>query len=799
MSSDLRPQSSDVLRPKNVGAPIKRTEDPRLLTGNGEYTADRKPDRPLHLAFLRSGQPHARIARIDTAAARGAPGVVAVFTAEDIAKDFKPVIPFSRMPNYYATPILPLASGKVRYVGEAVVAVIATSRYLAEDALELIEVDYEPLGAVARAETAVADGAALLHEEAGTNVLIAREFKKGDVAADLKAASVRVGGRFEMTRKAPLAMEPRSYCAEYEKRRDAITLYTSSNIPGIVRDAISESLDLPGHRLRVVAPDVGGSFGSKGSLYPEELLICIAGRKLRRSIKWTADRLEDVSSSSQAFAEVVDAEMGFDASGVATSLQADVIGDVGAFSIYPWTCGLEPVQVVSFLPGPYKITSYRGAVRGVATCKPPTGPYRGVGRPISTFVTERLMDLGAKALGIDPLEIRRRNMVRAEEFPYRIASGIIWDKTGFIECLEVAAETAGYEQLRREQAEARKQGRLFGIGIASYAELTGIGSRIAVAPGMPINTGSETAKIAIDSTGAVTAAFGVASHGQGLETTLAQIVADDLGARFEDVRIIQGDSDEVPMSTGSYASRSAVLGGGAAKHASKVLQEKIKRVASHLLEANVDDIEVVGGKAVVVGTDRAVSFNQIAKAVYSDMKTLPVEAREELTATYTYDPINGTTAAATHIVAVEVDPATCFVKILKFVVAEDCGRIINPMIVDGQVHGGVAQGIGAALFEELIYDEDGQLLSASLVDYVIPSAPEVPLMDVVHVESESAVAGGFRGMGEGGTIGAPAAIANAIADALSPLDIDVSILPMTPERIFKLMEQAKLKSKGKSG
>jgi carbon-monoxide dehydrogenase large subunit len=798
MNSDRPAHPSDVMRPKNVGAPIKRTEDPRLLTGNGEYTADRKSDRPLHLAFLRSGQPHAKIVRVDAAAAQSAPGVVAVFTAEDIADDFKPVIPFSRMPNYYATPILPLASKKVRYVGEAVAAVVATSRYLAEDALELIDVEYEPLGAISRAESGLADDAPLLHEEAGTNVLIAREFKKGDVAGDLQAAAVKVGGRFEMTRKAPLAMEPRSYAVEFEKRHDAITLYTSSNVPGIVRDAISESLDLPGNRLRVVAPDVGGSFGSKGSLYPEELLICIAARKLRRSVKWTADRLEDVSSSSQAFAEIVDAEMGFDANGIATSLQADVIGDVGAFSIYPWTCGLEPVQVVSFLPGPYKIGSYRGAVRGVATCKPPTGPYRGVGRPISTFVAERLMDMGAKALGIDPLEIRRRNLVRAEEFPFRIASGIIWDKTGFIECLDAAAEAAGYDRLRNEQAEARKQGRLFGIGIASYAELTGIGSRIAVAPGMPINTGSETAKIMIDSTGGITAAFGVASHGQGLETTLAQIVADDLGARFEDVRVIQGDSDEVPMSTGTYASRSAVLGGGAAKHASKLLQEKIKRVASHLLEASADDIEVTRGKAVVSGTDRMVTFKQIAKAVYSDMKTLPVVAREELSATYTYDPINGTTAAATHIAAVEVDPATCFVRILKFVVAEDCGRLINPMIVDGQVHGGVAQGIGAALLEELIYDDDGQLLTASLVDYMIPSAPEVPLMDVVHVESESAVAGGFRGMGEGGTIGAPAAIANAIADALSPLDIEVSILPMTPERIFRLMEQAKLKSRGKA-
>jgi carbon-monoxide dehydrogenase large subunit len=796
MSKDDVVRTSDLLRPRHVGMPIRRTEDPRLLTGNGEYAADRKPDRALHVAFRRSEQPHARILRIDATQALTAPGVVAVFTADDVAENYKPVIPFSRMPNYYATPITALASKKVRYVGEAVVAVIAEDRYLAEDALELIDIAYAPLGAVTDPEYAASENAPLLHEEAATNVLIAREFKKGDAAADIAAAHVRVRARFEMTRKAGLAIEPRSYCAEFESRRDSITLYTSSNIPGIVRDALAESLDLPGSRLRVVAPDVGGSFGSKGSLYPEEILLCVAAKKLRRSLKWTADRLEDISSSSQAFAEIVDAEMGFDQNGIAVALEANVIGDVGAYSIYPWTCGLEPVQVVSFLPGPYKIRSYRGAVRGVATNKPPTGPYRGVGRPISTFVAERLMDMGARALGIDPLEIRQRNLVREDEFPYRIASGIIWDKAGFVECLEAAVQAGDYEKLRSQQRAARAQGRYFGIGLASYAELTGIGSRIAVAPGMPINTGSETAKIRIDSTGSITAAFGVASHGQGLETTLAQIIADDLGARFDDIRVVQGDSDAVPMSTGTYASRSAVLGGGAAKHASLILREKIKKVASHLLEAAAGDIDVAGGRATVTGTDRAVTFRQIAKAVYSDMRTLPVEARQELEASYTYDPINGTTACATHLAAVEVDPTTCFVKIHKYVVAEDCGRIINPMIVDGQVHGGVAQGIGAALYEEVIYDVDGQLVSASLADYVIPSAVEIPHMDVVHIESCSAVAGGFRGMGEGGTIGAPAAIANAVSDALSPLDIQVSILPITPERIFGLLEQARTKAKG---
>src|ERR1700688_3036912 len=476
MSKDDSVQTSDLLRPRHVGMPIRRTEDPRLLTGNGEYTADRKPDRALHVAFRRSEQSHADIVRIDVAKARAAPGVVAVFTADDIADDYKPAIPFSRMANYYATPIQALASNKVRYVGEAVVAVIAEDHYLAEDALELIEIEYAPLGAVTDPELALSENAPLLHEEAATNVLIAREFKKGDVRADLAAAHVRVRDRFEITRKAPLAIEPRSYCAEYENRRESISLYTSSNVPGIVRDALSEAMDLPGNRLRVIAPDVGGSFGSKGSLYPEEILLCVAAKKLRRSLKWTADRLEDISSSSQAFAEIIDAEMGFDANGIATALEADVIGDVGAYSIYPWTCGLEPVQVVSFLPGPYKIKSSRGAVRGVATNKPPTGPYRGVGRPISTFVTERLMDMGARALGIDPFEIRRRNLVQLDEFPYRIASGIIWDRTGFVECLEAAVQAGEYEKLRKQQSAARAEGRYFGVGLSTYAELTGIGS-----------------------------------------------------------------------------------------------------------------------------------------------------------------------------------------------------------------------------------------------------------------------------------------------------------------------------------
>jgi len=776
-------------RPKIIGARVKRTEDPRLLTGRGSFVDDRQANA-LHVAFRRSEHAHARIVSIDCAAARAAPGVIAVFTADNLAVN--PLVAASRMKGYYATPILPLAREKVRYVGEPIAGVIAENRYLAEDAAELIEIAFEPLPHAADPAEAVKADAPLLHDAAKTNVLVAREFKRGDVDAALVAAPVRVSGRFRMRRKTAVAIEPRACLAEYDAGRDALTLHSATQIPGIVRDALSEALDLPGHRLRVVAPDVGGGFGGKGSLYPEEIFVCAAARALARAVKWTSDRMEDLAATSQGFDEIVDAELGLDSEGRMLALRADAIGDVGAYSIYPWTAALEPVQVVSFLPGPYRIEAYRGRVQAVATAKAPTGPYRGVGRPISTFVMERLVDMAAAKLKLDPRELRLRNLVRAEEFPYKVASGIVWDRSGFIECLDAASNAISYESLRAEQAEARAAGKWFGIGIASYAELTGIGSRISVAPGMPINTGTETATIRIDSTGAVTAAFGIAAHGQGLETTLAQVVAEHLGARFDDIRIVQGDSAAVPGGTGTYASRSTVLAGGAATLAAQAVREKVLNVASHLLEAAPADLVAYNGRIAVAGTDRSVSFREVARAVYSQMGRLPPEAREELAATKSYDPVFGTTTCATHIATLEIDPATYEVKLGRYVIAEDCGKIINPQIVDGQVHGGVAQGIGAALYEEVVYDNEGQLHTASLVDYLVPAASEIPPMQVVHLDAVSPTTlGGFRGMGEGGTIGAPAAIANALADALSPLGIEIDELPVTPERLFRLIAAAK--------
>ena len=783
-------------RPKIIGARIKRTEDPRLLTGLGTYTDDRQVTRVLHTAFRRSDQSHARIRAIDCTAARAAPGVVAVFTAEDFADQVRVLVATSRMKNYYATPFLPLARGKVRYVGEPVVGVVAQSRYQAEDALELVSIEYEPLPFVVDPEQAAKDGAPLLHDEAGTNVVVRREFKRGDVDAELAKAPVRVGGRFRMHRKTPVAIEPRACFAEYDAGREALTLYSATQIPGIVRDALADALNIPGHSVRVVAQDVGGGFGGKGSLYPEEVFVCAAARLLSRSVKWTADRMEDLLAGSQGFDEIVDAEIALDGEGYVTALRADVVGDIGAYSIYPWTAALEPIQVVSFLPGPYRIANYQGRVRGVATSKAPLGPYRGVGRPTSTFVMERLMDMAAVKLGIDPREIRLRNLVRADELPYKVASGIVWDKSGFHECLNAACNAIHYDDLRTAQQRARAEGRWYGIGIASYAELTGIGSRISVAPGMPINTGTETAIVRIDATGAVTAAFGIASHGQGLETTLAQIVAEHLGVRIEDIRIVHGDSAAVAGGTGTYASRSLVLAGGAATLAAQAVREKALNAASHLLEAAASDLVAEDGKITVAGTDRAITFREVARAVYSEIGRLPAEARDELAATKTYDPVFGTTTSATHIAAIEIDPETYEIRIDHFAVAEDCGKIVNPLIVDGQVQGGVAQGVGAALYEEVVYDEQGQMQTASLVDYLVPSACEIPSMKLVHLESVSPTTlGGFRGMGEGGTIGAPAAIANAVADALSPLGIEINELPITPERLYRLIEAARAKNK----
>jgi carbon-monoxide dehydrogenase large subunit len=775
-------------RSKKVGARVKRLEDPRLLTGQGAYVDDKRFADTLHLAFRRSDQSHAKILAIDTSAAKAVHGVVAVILAQDLEGSVSPIHAVSKMADYHSTAILPLAREKVRFVGEAVVAVVAENRYIAEDAADLIQIDYEQLPNVTDPILAAQVDAPLLHEEAGTNVLVKREFRRGEIDEIMQNATIKVGGRFRFHRKTPLALENRAYLAQYDVGRKFLTLHSSTGSPGIVRDALVSILGLPGSRVRVIASDVGGSFGGKASLYPEEILVAALAIKLGRPVKWTGDRLEDLSSTSQSFDEIVDAELAVDEDGQLLGLRVDVTGDVGAYSIYPWTAGLEPVQVISFMPGPYRLTAYHGKVRGVATSKSPMGPYRGVGRPTSTFVMERLIDMAAHRLGLDTAEIRRRNLVRPEEFPYKTAVGIVWDRSGFLEALEGGCAAIAYDDLRRKQIQARAQGRWLGIGIASYAELSGIGSKISASPGMPINTGTEIATIKIDPSGAISASFGISSHGQGLETTLAQVVADELGANIDDITVQQGDTSLVSHSTGTYASRSAVLAGGAGTKAAQVLKAKLCRIAAYMLDSHPQYIDIYGSVITATDNGKTTSIAQVADTVYSQMGRLPQELVEVLEVTQSYDPIWGTTSSAAHFAVVEVDAQTYQVSVLDYLVAEDCGKMINPLIVDGQVHGAVAQGIGAALYEEIIYNESGQLLTASMADYVSPTALEVPNINILHIESAmAATLGGFRGMGEGGTIGAPAAIANAVSDALQTLGIEIRELPVTPDRLFQLI------------
>ncbi len=774
-----------------IGRALKRVEDPRFLTGGARYVGDISLPGMLHAAFLRSPHAHARILRLDASAAPALPGVVLCVAGEEMARRVKPVRAASKMKEYTATDFPPMALHKVRYTGEAVAAVVAESRYLAEDAVERIIVEYEPLQSVRDPEAAMETGSPILHEEAASNVLLSREFARGDVDRAFQEAAVVVGDRFRFHRHAGITMENRAYLADYQAGPGSLTLWSSTQVPGLIRDALADLLGIPAHSVRVVAPDVGGGFGVKSALYPEELVVAALSMRLARPVKWTGDRREDLLATTQAWDELIDAEMALGSDGAILGLRARVIADVGAYSIYPWTASIEPIQTISFLPGPYRIPHYRGLAVGVATNKAPMGPYRGVARPVSTFVTEGLIDRAARRLGMDPAELRLRNFIRPEDFPYTSPSGLVWDSGSFTESLERARETVGYRDLRAEQEKRRNGERYLGVGFATYVELTGVGSAIPVSPGMSLTAGTEAATVRVDPTGTVTAIFGLACHGQGHETSLAQVVAEELGVPIETVRVIHGDTAASPFGSGTYASRSAVLGGGAAILASRALREKILQIAVHQLEVGMEDLSLEAGRVSIKGVpDRALSLREIAQAAYTGTKRLPKGMEPGLEATRFYDPYFGTASNATHVAVVEVDPERCRVRVVRYVVVEDCGRIINPLIVEGQTVGGVAQGIGAALLEEMVYDADGQLLTGSLMDYLAPTAVEVPPMEVLHLETRSpSTLGGFKGVGEGGTIGAPAAIANAVADALAVFGVEVRELPVTPERLFRLLRK----------
>ncbi|MBI3089862.1 MAG: xanthine dehydrogenase family protein molybdopterin-binding subunit [Candidatus Tectomicrobia bacterium] len=775
-----------------VGAAVKRLEDPRHLRGGGRFVPDIVLPRMLHAAFLRSPHAHARLAAIDVRAAQALPGVEGVLVGADLTALVKPISPRSRLKEFKATRLPPLATEKVRFVGEALAMVAATSRYVAEDALELIDVEYAPLPPVVDMEAAMLPESALLHEELPDNLIVARHFRAGDCRRAFAEAAHVLSARFTTQRHTAAPLETRGAVADSAPGGGRLTLWTSTQIPHLLRTGLAEVLGLPETQVRVVAPDVGGGFGIKGHIFPEEVTLCAASRLLGRPVKWVEDRREDLTSSIHAREHIYEIEVATDGRGVILGLRARIVVDVGAYHVWPWTAAMEPLMAGGFLPGPYRISNYDAATYGVATNKCPVGPYRGVARPASTFAMECTIDLIARRLDLDPAEVRRRNLLTPEEFPYTSASRLVYDSGDYPACLETALRHLDYAEERRRQEELRRQGRCRGIGLACYVELTALGSASPSGPGLEENPASDAASLEMDPSGKVAAKFGITSHGQSLETTLAQVVADEVGVRLEDVTVHQGDTDVSPYGMGTFASRAAVIGGGAAMLAGRDLNAKLRRIAAHLLEANPEDLVLHRGQVYLKGQRQPLlQLAEVARAAYFLNKKLPRDLEPGLTATRYYDPYEGTASNATHAAVVEVDLATGDVSIVKYLVVEDCGKVINPVVVEGQVWGGVAQGIGGALYEHLRYDEHGQLLTASFMDYLVPSAMEMPETDIVHLETPSPhTLGGLKGMGEGGTIAPAGAITNAVNDALRHLGVVLTDLPLTPERVHAALRRA---------
>ena len=748
---------------------MRRLEDPRLLRGAGRYLDDLALPRMLALAFVRSPHAHARVRGVDAAAARGLPGVTAVVTADDLRGVARALAPRLLGEGFTPTEWPPLADGEVRFCGQAVAVVAATTPYVAADARELVRVDYVPLPALATADAALAAG----------QVLVRREARRGDVDAVFAATPLVLRERFTHGRLAAVPLEPRGVLADWDG--ESLTVWASTQIPSVLRSTLAAALGLPETRVRVVAPDVGGAFGLKTHVLPEDLVVAAVARRLGRPVKWVEERREQLTAAAHAREQRLDVEVAADAAGVVRGLRARIVSDAGAYHIYPLTAALEPLGSAAILPGPYRAEAYAYEVLAVATHKPPLGAYRGVGMTMGAFVMERMLDLVAERVGIDPVEARRRNLIPRDGYPFTSASGLTYDSGDYPKALEQALTLADYDELRRAQRTARAAGRLVGIGVACYTEYTGMGSEVFRRRGMEDVRGVEAATVTVDPDGSVRCALSFPSQGQGHATTVAQVVADRLGVTLERVRLVPPDTAVAPPGSGTFGSRGAVAIGGTVAVAADRLRGRLRALAAHRLEASTDDVVLQEDRAHVCGfPDRAVTVAELARLAYSPpLGGLPAGLEPGLSATVAFDPPGPTFSGAVHLALVEVDAETGRVRVRRYVVVEDCGPVVNPTIVEGQVHGAVAQGLGEALLESLVYDADGQLLTATLMDYALPRADDVPSLEIGHLETPSPLMpGGTKGMGEGGTIGAPAAIANAVADALRGRAVGVTSLPI---------------------
>ncbi|HSD34273.1 MAG TPA: xanthine dehydrogenase family protein molybdopterin-binding subunit [Alphaproteobacteria bacterium] len=784
---------------QGIGAPVRRKEDRRYLTGRGTYTDDISRPGQLHAVILRSPHAHARILKIDTADAARMPGVAAIFTGPDMAKDNVGGIPCGWLiKNKDDSPMVEpphpaLVVDRVRHVGDQVAVVIAEARNQARDAAEAIQVDYDVLPAAVDTAGATKSGAPQVWEQAKSNICF--DWHLGDKAA-VEAAFAKAHHVTKIdlvnNRLIPNAMEPRAVVAEYDRATGDYTVFTTSQNPHLIRLLMGAFvLHIPEHKLRVVAPDVGGGFGSKIYHYAEEAIVTWAAGKLGRPVKWTAERSEAFMSDAHGRDHVTHAELAMDQNGKFLALRVSTLANVGAYLSTFSTC-VPTYLHATLLAGVYTTPAIYAEVKAVFTNTVPVDAYRGAGRPEATYLLERLVDKAAREMKIDRVELRRRNLIPRDAFPYQTPVALKYDSGDYQSTLDIALKTADWAGFEKRRAEAKARGRLRGIGISTYIEACGIAPS-AVVGSLGARAGLyESAAIRVHPTGSVSVMTGTHSHGQGHETTFAQIVADTLGMPIENVEVVHGDSAKIPFGMGTYGSRSLAVGGSAIVKALDKIVKKSKRIAAHLLEASEADIEFKNGAFTVAGTDRSVPFGQVALTAYVPHNYPITELEPGLEETAFYDPLNFTYPGGCHICEVEVDPDTGVVEVKKFTAVDDIGRVINPMIVEGQVHGGLAQGIGQALYESCVYDkESGQILTGSYNDYTMPRADHLPSFDVAtHNTMCTHNPLGSKGVGEVGAIGSPPAVINAVLDALGPVGVQDIEMPATPQRVWRAIQSA---------
>jgi len=770
---------------KWVGQRMKRKEDPRLIQGLAHYVDDLALPGQLYAAFLRSPYAHARLQRIDRSAAERAPGVVAVLVGEDVRGVLGMIPTASALPELKVPPHPPLAIEEVNHVGEPVAVVVADDRYRARDAVDLIEVDYEPLPAVTDPEKALEKNSPRVHAQFKDNQACLWKVEAGfPDKAFAKAAHV-VRQRFVNQRLIPVAMEPRGVLASYDAGAEQLTVWSSTQIPHLLRTQLAAMLNVPEMRVRVIAPEVGGGFGSKLNVYGEEALIAHLAMKLGRPVKWIETRRENFLATIHGRDQINDVEAAVTKDGRILALKVRLTADLGAY--HQLLTAVIPTLTGLLLLGCYKIPAVKIEYVGVFTNKMATDAYRGAGRPEATFLIERMVDLVALDLGIDPVEVRRKNFPRPKDFPYSTPTGVIYDSGNYEATLKKALEQVDYTKLREEQKRLWKQGRYLGIGLSTYVEICAMGPSSAMPAG-----GWESGTVRIEPTGKVTVLTGASPHGQGQETSFAQIVADELGISPEDVIVTHGDTQAVPYGIGTFGSRATAVGGTAMFLSLQKLKQKLARMAGHLLKVDPKRIEIGEGKLFVKGSPKkSKTFLEVVQAAYM-AKTLPAGFEPGLEATTFFEPSNFTFPFGAHVCVVEVDAETGDVHIRRYVAVDDCGNVINPLLVDGQVHGGIVQSIGQALFEEAVYDENGQLVTGELMDYAIPRAGDVPRLETARTVTPSPVNPmGVKGVGEAGTIAATPAIVNAVVDALRPLGVRDIRMPLKRERIWEILQAGK--------